>query len=174
MFIVEDGTGVSDANSYVSVGAADAYFSIRNNLWSGDEIAKQSALIKATDYIDAKYHKLPGQKLKASQSLLWPRVGLPQSITGMPIQLIKATFEYAFIALTQGSLAPLPQYVDSGKVLSVSKKRVGPLEISYSDSENKGFDGGSSPFRVYPIPDMLMEQLLLQTGASSGRNRCYR
>ena len=33
--IVEDGTGLSDANSYVSVAYADAYFIARNVTYSG-------------------------------------------------------------------------------------------------------------------------------------------
>ena len=48
-FIVEDGTGVEDANSYTSVAFADAYFADRNNTtWSGASVAdKEFALVKA-------------------------------------------------------------------------------------------------------------------------------
>ena len=52
-FVTEDGTGLAEANSYVSVAEADAYHADRGNAaWIGEDSAKQSALIKATDYLE--------------------------------------------------------------------------------------------------------------------------
>ena len=57
MLIVEDGTGLANANAYVSVEFADEYFSARGNqTWVGLGSAdKEAAIIKATDYLEAVY-----------------------------------------------------------------------------------------------------------------------
>ena len=55
--IPEDGTGLANANAYVSVEFADEYFSARGNqTWAGLGSAdKEAAIIKATDYLEAVY-----------------------------------------------------------------------------------------------------------------------
>ena len=57
--IVEDGTGVSGAESYISVVDADDYHTNHGNTsWgSADTTAKEIALRKASEYLDGKYGK---------------------------------------------------------------------------------------------------------------------
>ena len=59
-FIVEDGTGVSGANSYVEVSFVNDYLSERNraseNSWNTlSSAAKQANIIAATDYIEQRW-----------------------------------------------------------------------------------------------------------------------
>ena len=48
MFIVEDGTGIADANSYVSIQWADDYFTDRggNSTWAAALIAASRCLVR--------------------------------------------------------------------------------------------------------------------------------
>ncbi len=76
-FVVEDGTGKTDATSYVSLADADAYWVDRGNAtWAAATNAdKQIALISATEYLDARYMWSSGVKWSTGQALAWPRGG---------------------------------------------------------------------------------------------------
>jgi hypothetical protein len=77
--IVEDGSGVYGANSYVTISEADAYFLNRGNTSWADITAttqlKEEALIRATDFIERKYgtrfsgFRLYPEKLNAEATL---------------------------------------------------------------------------------------------------------
>lgn len=55
-FVVEDGTGLANANSGASVAEADEYFTDRGITdWTGTNDVKQAALIRATDYIEMRW-----------------------------------------------------------------------------------------------------------------------
>lgn len=73
-FIVEDGTGLASAESYVSVSEADSYHELRGNT-SWDSIDDKEALLrKATDYMQGKYGgHWAGYKKSTTQALDWPR-----------------------------------------------------------------------------------------------------
>jgi hypothetical protein len=76
--VVEDGTGKPDANSYASVATADAYHADRGNTaWLAEQAAKETALVRATQYIESRYRgRWPGTRLKLrDQRLEWPRYG---------------------------------------------------------------------------------------------------
>ena len=78
--IVEDGSGLSDADSYISVEDADIYHASRNNTaWEDiDTDIKNSLLRKATDYMVAQYRlQYAGYRVKSTQSLDWPRLYVP-------------------------------------------------------------------------------------------------
>jgi hypothetical protein len=73
--VVEDGTGKSDADSYISVADADTYFAAHGNptAWSAaSDEAKESALRYATVWMDGKWNWL-GTIVLGTQALLWPR-----------------------------------------------------------------------------------------------------
>jgi hypothetical protein len=72
--IVEDGTGLSTANSYISVADADAYFEARSNsTWDGAiDDSKEAALLYATLWVDRRY-VWPGFIVISTQALSWPR-----------------------------------------------------------------------------------------------------
>jgi hypothetical protein len=72
--IVEDGSIVAGANSFISLADADAYFEVRGNAaWSAaDDDAKTAALIRATDYL-TRHYVWKGATVKQAQALCWPR-----------------------------------------------------------------------------------------------------
>ena len=74
--IVEDGTGIANANSYATLAEADQYFSDTGNLgWAGTDDFKNQNLINATAAIDATYGSRYISELRdnTGQALLWPR-----------------------------------------------------------------------------------------------------
>jgi len=77
--VVEDGTGLSNSNSYVSVAGADSYNDahVSRTAWTalstGD---KEAALAMATRVIDESY-QFNGFKNSDSQALQWPRRDAP-------------------------------------------------------------------------------------------------
>lgn len=55
-FIVEDGSGIINSNALTTVAFADEYHTDRvNDAWTGDNTAKQAAIINATDYLTKRF-----------------------------------------------------------------------------------------------------------------------
>jgi hypothetical protein len=170
-FVAEDGTGLSTANSYISVGFADSYHLDRGNAaWAlATEANRQAALIRATDYIDKRFGKrFKGWRQTKAQALEWPRLGAfdedYHTLNGpdvIPRQLQKACAEYALRALTITTLAP-----DNDAVgLSLLREKVGPIEtekkISQGQKKSQLVDATSIP--DYPEADLWMSELLSGT-----------
>jgi hypothetical protein len=139
-FVVEDGTGLPDSNSYVDISYIDSYFESRGgHAWVGNDELKQQHLILASDYADQKWSgKLLGFPLKTTQALSIPRssaydkFGAP--LTGVPTTWKKAICEYSLASLL-GKLKPEETSVN-GKEIKKKKTVVGPIttEIEYEDS----------------------------------------
>jgi hypothetical protein len=172
MFIVEDGTGVEDANSYVTVEYANTYFSTRNNLsWKGEDSEKESFLILATDYIDARFGALfIGQRTTSTQALEWPRVVKNHytgaSVSTYPKKLLRACCEYAVRAIN-AALMPDLNIDSSGMILVQTTKNLNPLQAGYQ-VVSRGLGSTSLLYRPYPAADILLRELLIRT------NRVYR
>ncbi|WP_122593277.1 DnaT-like ssDNA-binding protein [Pseudomonas viridiflava] len=130
---------------YGTVAEADAYHAARGNTaWTGEDMAKQAALIRASAYIDGKYQSqnscgrwesmFTGTKtFGRSQDLQWPRKNafdsdgelLPES--DVPVEIQRATYEAALRELTApGSLSP--DYIASA---AIKRQKVDVLEIEY-------------------------------------------
>lgn len=167
-FIVEDGSIVENANSYVSVQYADDYFAIRNiDVWSAftDE-QKKARLIVATQYIDLKYGvRFKGDIVSNVQPLSFPRTpwfvkeseNSPEKYF-LPKNLIQACCEYALVV--DGESMSLVSNITSsatGGEIKRKKENVGAIE-----TETEYFSSSSSSYSVYPvytIADGLMEYL---------------
>ncbi len=94
--VVETGAGISSANSYGALADANAYHADRNNAaWAAaPTIAREAALIVATDYLEA-FYSAPAAPLNAAQALQWPTVAL----AAVPARLRAATYLLALEAL---------------------------------------------------------------------------
>lgn len=77
ILIKEDGTGLTNANSYANAADADSFHDghLYATTWTGAATAnKEKALVLATRLIDASY-QFNGWKTKTTQALQWPREG---------------------------------------------------------------------------------------------------
>ena len=168
-FVPEDGTGLSNSNSYVSEAFADSYFTDRGNAtWAAALTAdKETALVRATDYLDKRFGpKFRGFKQSMSQALEWPRIGalddddyLLNGVDNIPRQLQKATAEYGLRAL---SAVLAPDNTNAG--IAITKKKVGPIE-TVNELSNPGSPSLVSPNSIpeYPEADLWMSELIKTT-----------
>lgn len=158
-FIVEDGTGLPDATSLVSVEFADDYFVLRNvQEWQGTNTEKEAWLVQATDYVSTRFN-FKGWPLTHDQSLPFPREG---EISGTPVNMLKAVCEYALRA-KEGPLAPDPVVDESGWAVTSKTEKVGPIEDTKSYSSSI-VGSKIMQFRPYPAADVLLKGLLRNAG----------
>jgi hypothetical protein len=168
-FTVEDGSGVVDANAYVSVAFADTYHSDRNqHTWDDlNDDEKEGFIVRASDYIDKRFgRKFRGFRQTKNQGLEWPRLDAFDDddyvLDEIPSQLQKATSEYALRAIDNDQLAPDNE--DTG--LDASFTKVGPIEI---EDTIKQFGGSSlvapTSIKDYPEADLWMSELLIPSNS---------
>lgn len=95
MLIVEDGSGKSDADSYVSLADARAMAVKFGWALPDEDTEAESALRNGASYIDLQESFLCGSRVSAEQELAYPRIGVsvngfPVSSDSIPKQVIKA------------------------------------------------------------------------------------
>lgn len=157
---VEDGTVVANAESYVTVAAANTYWAYRNNAaWSAaSEAQKEAALREATQFLDGSY-VWSGTLVSSAQPLEWPRVlsldraGRTITSTTIPTALKSAQCELALEALSGRLMATLER---GGRVASES---LGPLAVTYFPDAPGG--------KRYPFISLLVKDLVESGGVGS-------
>lgn len=185
--VVEDGSCVEGANSYLSVADFKAYADARGFSYAGksdDEIGQ--ALIRATSWLDATYRaRWPGVRTYgALQSLLWPRKagsvvngeyvpdaylttvtdseGIAIATTSIPSALKSAVAEAALRELTSpGSLAP-----DLERGGAIKRIQAGPVEVEYSNTAAAG--------TTFTVIDGILAGLICTGSASPYTARAVR
>lgn len=173
-FTPEDGTGLSTANAYVDTAFADAYFADRGVTdWTGTPEDKQSWIIRATDYIDARFGAVLIDQIAfpGIQALQFPRVKVGTTATppvSLPVNLKKAACEYALRAKTS-PLAPDPVIDPSGFKVEKTHKKVGPIEKDVTFA-SQGPNASMVLLKPYPAADMLMRDLIRLTQGKVIRN----
>lgn len=146
--IVENGTGLADAESYISVADADEYLGKRGDTaWAAlTTEQKEQALRRGTDYMVQVFRmRWRGSRVNAVQALDWPRAFVQRTdfeysglngyttIGGLyyypnnvvPPEVAKACAEMA----TRGASADL--LPDLGA--QVTNETVGPISVSYAE-----------------------------------------
>ena len=172
-FVVENGSGLATATSYIDTEFADGYFEDRNNpAWSQlNEDAKKAACILATDYIDFRWGAaFKGERLFLGQALEFPRTGFV-NVANQPIipeVLKKATAEYA-IRASSAPLAPDIEQDPSGFQVSRRMEKVGPIE-ERTDFAFLGPGATRQLLKPYPAADMLLRALLRNGNGKVIRN----
>lgn len=154
--IVEDGTGLADANSYTTVDFGNDYFAAigGNAIWTAaDNSERESALRYATHWIDATYgERFVGYRSVSTQALQVPRSlaydGDGRAIEGVPIGLERATVEVAVRWLAD----PTQLFPDTqaGANVDTTTSTLGPLSIS------KRFQGTATTAKSFPVVDRLL------------------
>lgn len=165
-FVVEDGTGKTDANSYLSVDGADTYHTsfTMSAEWSGAALAaKQNALIVAAQYLDAEYGgRWRGYRAHDTQALAWPRScvedddGYAVDGESVPQKLKDACAELALRVVLGDSL--LGVVTEPGSIASESKS-LGPLSKTVTYVAGRPAGGYQ-----YPKVEALLKSLILAGG----------
>jgi len=161
-FVEEDGSGLVDATSYTSIVFSDDYL---GSAWLATQAEKETALIRASEYIDARWgFQLLSEPLVAGQALEFPRAGLvdryDNPITGVPLDLQKATCLYAELSAS-GALYPATSTSTQGGDIKKTVVQVGPIreETEFTEGSTSTLSSGEETvFLTLPLPDALMKQ----------------
>lgn len=128
--VVEDGTGLPDAEAYISVADTDAYFSARGNTaWAAlSTDQKEQALRLGADYMGQVYGpRWCGERATSTQALDWPRIDACSIASDVvPVAVKRANAELAVRSATSGALL-----ADAGA--QVKQETVGPISVTYAD-----------------------------------------
>lgn len=136
---VEDGTGKTDADAFISVAYLESYCDKRGKDYSSySATEKEQAIVRATDFMSESF-RWRGFKLKerghadGEQALAWPRSyvwdrnGYSVANDEVPTEIEKATAEVAFYEL--GNVGAMqPAYTPHDRVKS---EKVGPMSVEY-------------------------------------------
>lgn len=137
-FIVEDGTEVANANSFVSAANARLYAVDRGVTLPSLDSELEAMLVKAADYLEAQATLYQGERTSETQELQFPRTGVYVNKVliasdAIPKVLIAAQIQLA-IAINAG-LDLQPNIVAGDYVI---KEKVGPIETVYANPLHTG------------------------------------
>lgn len=133
--VPENGTGLTNADSYVSVTEADAYFAASGiGEWAlAAEAEREVALRRATAYMDSRY-SFRGERLRQMQALAWPRRGYGSAevpeVGQWPVKPVaNACCELALVALRNQ-----PFYIPQATASLAEREQVtvGPITVKYA------------------------------------------
>jgi len=152
-FIVEDGSGITDANSYVTIDEFKEYWTDRNIDYTEKTDAEvQACLINATQYIDNNYTFI-GYKNSYYQGLEFPRYNAYDRngyfVTGIPKCLKYSIYESGSISLSGTDL-----FSSSEDGIVEKTENVGPVETTYK------YKNKATGQTIYQIIDRLLRPIL--------------
>lgn len=164
-FVVEDGTGLPNSNSYVTVLEYRDYYADRGIDKSSETDAEiEGYLVRATEFIDLTY-KFKGEILVSTQALEFPR--LIDEVDTLVPQRVK----YATINMGNYLVSENDPYIDPNKNIQSKKEKVGPIEtdISYVTG---GDAKPSNPAVNYPSVTAYLKPYLDTTSLGLNQRRC--
>jgi len=160
MLIVEDGSVVRDAESYIDTAFADAYFLKRGNPdWMGMvDDHKEQAIFRAMVYFSGRYAmRWKGCRVSCTQELDWPRSGVVIDGVERDYRVIPKEIKNAIAELAlRAASGPLVE--DQERL--VIQETVGPITTKYDE-------GSSAAVRYTEVDDML--RVYLRSGRGNIR-----
>ena len=155
--IVEDGSVVTGAESYISVADATTYHTARGNAaWAAltTDALREAALRKATDFMRQVYRsRWQGYKVNEDQALDWPRYNVEVEGYAVDSDIVPTEVKNACAELAlRASAAELNPDLTQG----VAREKVGQIEVEY--------DKASPQFTRYKAIDALLSPYLKAGG----------
>ena len=165
--IVEDGSGLPNANSYCDLDFALEYCTNKGyTSWlSLSENEQKVFIIRGTEFID-NFFNWKGRKGKGSQALSFPRLDLYDDdhylICGIPDKLKKACLEAAFLNSTSGADTLFTTKDENG---AIKRQKVDSLEVEYfSNQQNETNTNAVDYTTIYDILNKLLKGLYKEKG----------
>ena len=162
-FVVEDGLGDPQANSYCTVEFADDYIEQNGHVsadWlDQEEEDKQRLLARASKVLDVRF-KWNGTRVYPDSGLAWPRAGVTLDGSMIPDNVIprilkEATAEFAAYLMTSDWTRA---NADGGSG-EFSEIKVDVIEVKFKDSSE----------REGVMPEFILAMLGDLGGANTGR-----
>lgn len=143
--IVEDGNGVEDANSYVSLAEAREIAAMRGITLSADDAELTSQLIVGGDRVTSYESKFTGRRATGIQGLSYPRkcsmrYGETYPSDSIPKELKLA--QVTFAGFIEAGVDVWASTDSSG----ITREKVGPIETEYSEAFVLNADGENPYF----------------------------
>lgn len=172
--VVEDGTGLTNSNSYVTLQEAEDYLSIKSasafEIWDA-EIDQENFLMLATRLLDQRAN-FQGSKTVQASALRWPRTGVSDrdgislAYDEVPPAIKAATIEIAYHLLSQNVDPSLPTQKSDGQIASI---KADVVEIKY-------VAGTAGPVNHFPLGlnDIMQGLGSIPTGNGSKFGRILR
>lgn len=137
--IVEDGSIVKDANSYVSADEVDQFLELEG-ITIPNSKDRYYLAYKAALKLDNQYNWL-GRKVSVEQTMQWPRTGFGCCRVDIQDNMVPRNVKQAQLYLMADLFINAPES-GVGANQSLRRKKVGNLEIEYFDS--KGVNSSTS------------------------------
>lgn len=131
--VIEDGTLVANADSYISLADARAYATKRGVSLAADDTAADVQLRRAFDFLESLRESYKGKKSDSAQLTQWPRKCVFVDDEELSSAVIPVGIQYAqvqYAAAINSGIDIAPVYDGSPFIKS---EKVGPLETVYSD-----------------------------------------
>lgn len=167
--VVEDGSGLPNANSYCDLDYALEYCTMKGyTSWQSlSETQQKVFIIRGTEFVD-NFYNWRGRKGKGSQALSFPRIDLydddQYQIYGIPEKLKKACLEAAFLNSTSGSDTLFTTKDENG---AIKRQKVDSLEVEYfSNQQNETNLNNVDYTSIYDILNKLLKGLYKEKGAT--------
>ena len=152
-FVVEDGTGLENANSYISIDEFKDYWTDRNVDYSTKTDTEiQASLIKATQYIDNNYVFI-GYKNNYNQGLEFPRYNALDR-NGYLVVDIPKCLKYAICEASAININGADLFASSEDGITEKTENVGPVETTYK------YKNKSTGMIVYQVITRLLKPIL--------------
>jgi hypothetical protein len=170
VFVVEDGSGLQNSNSYSSVLDADEYLVVTRDAvaWLAlSQSEKESFLIFATRFLDQNV-SYKGSKASTTQALRWPRYyaedcdGQIYLETELPRPIRNATIELAAYFAVNTTINPAAPVSSSG---GLSKLKVDVVTLVWKDETESSAVANSYPTHISTTLECLG---ILKYGAGRG------
>lgn len=129
--VIENGSLVPGANSFVSVAEVRAFAEARASILSADDSAIEAACIRSVDYLETLRGEFKGEKVSGTQALQWPRLGVLIDNFEISSEEIPAVLKSAQCQLAIESANGL-DLMPSGDGREVIREKVDVLETEYA------------------------------------------
>lgn len=166
--IVEDGSGISDSNSYCDLDFALEYC-VNHGYTSWIDMTEDEQkvyLIKGTSFVD-NFYEWKGYKRTSVQSLEFPRNGLIDNnkteILGIPNNLKKAVIEAGFINYSSEVDNLFVSRDENG---AIKRQKVDELEVEYF-GESEATETEAEYKTTYQVLNKLLKGLYKEKEMSS-------
>lgn len=160
--VVENGTGLPDANSYCDLDYAVEYCTMKGYTdWLKlPENQQKIFIIRGTEFVD-NFYTWKGIRHRQSQSMAFPRDDIYDDdrypVDGIPDKLKKACIEAAFLNASSSANTLFSTKDENGKV---KKQKVDTLEVEYFNAEQSGLSAADVDYKtIYDILNKLLKGL---------------
>ena len=140
--IVETGTGLDDADSYISLVDARAWAANNGYSLAIDDDDANIQLRKGAIDVDLSEGGFPGSRLNNEQSLAWARINAysctGQNQTPIPPNVVPNKIKYAQVIYGDAYQKGITVRANDDGLSVASKKVVGAVEVSYHDNGKTG------------------------------------